>query len=311
MRRSCLSSPLKKGTGHFWPVRFLTILKGPQRSCPLFQRAVSLVLVLATVSRAAAQSANPVVVIDTSLGAIKVELFADKAPLTVKNFLQYADDHFYDGTIFHRVHRDFFIQGGTHLPGLKEKKTRPPIKSEATDDMRNLRGTIGLARSATASFYFNVNDNVGLDQMQPRYTVFGKVIAGMDVVDKIRMVPVASKQPIDAVPVDDVIIRSIRLASQFTLVAAKTDLYAVGSVFTITAHIEHPVRGQTLSLELPTGLERIEGKEIQPVAALPDLNASFVSWRVRGTRPGDYEYAVRSNAGTVQKQKLRITAAAN
>src|SRR5215510_15488348 len=92
---------------------------------------------------AIAQSANPVVVIDTSLGAIKVELFADKAPLTVKNFLQYADDHFYDGTIFHRVHRDFFIQAGTHLPGLKEKKTRPPIKSEATDDMRNLRGTIG------------------------------------------------------------------------------------------------------------------------------------------------------------------------
>ena len=271
----------------------------------------SLCLLLGGLSRCAAQSANPVVVIDTSLGAIKLELFADKAPLTVKNFLQYADERFYDGTIFHRVHRDFFIQGGIHEPGLKEKKTRPPIKSEANDSMRNLRGTVGLARSATASFYINVNDNVGLDQMQPRYTVFGKVSAGMDVVDKIRMVRTAPRQPFDSVPVDDVVIRSVRLASHFNLVLANSSAYAVGRVFTITASVEHPLRGQSLTLELPPGLERVEGKEIQPVAAFPEVSASFVVWRVRGVRPGEYELAVRANNGLVQSQKIKVTAAAN
>ena len=272
---------------------------------------LSLLLTLAAVSRAAAQSPHPVVVIDTSLGAIKVELFADKAPLTVKNFLQYADDRFYDGTIFHRVHVNFFIQGGSHLPGLKEKKARPPIKSEANDSMRNLRGTVGLGRSGTASFYINVNDNAAIDQMQPRYTVFGKVIAGMDVVDKIRMVPVASRQAVDAVPVDDVIIRSVRLASQFHLAPAKNPVYVANRIFTIAAQVEYPSRGQSLTLELPAGLERVAGKEIQPVAAFADSEASFVVWRVRGLRPGEYEYTVRSSAGKVQSAKIKIVAPMN
>jgi hypothetical protein len=125
------------------------------------------------------------------------------------------------------------------------------------------------------------------------------------------MVPVASRQNIDAVPVDDVVIRSIRLASHFTLVTAKSDVYTVGSVFTITAQIEHPLRGQSLTLELPPGLERVEGKEIQPVVAFPEVNNSLVVWRVRGVRPGEYEYAVRSNSGVVQSKKIRVTALAN
>src|SRR5687767_1313975 len=101
---------------------------------------------LAAASPAAAQYANPVVVMKTNHGDIKLELFADKAPLTVKNFLQYAGDRFYDGTLFHRVYPGSYIQGGGFEPGLKEKKTRPAVKSEAGNGVRNLRGTVGLTR---------------------------------------------------------------------------------------------------------------------------------------------------------------------
>src|SRR5438105_6782108 len=107
---------------------------------------LSLVLVLAG-ARCCAQTSNPVVVIDTNHGVIKLELFADKAPLTVKNFLQYADERFYDGTIFHRVMNNFMIQGGGHTPDLKDKKTRAPIKYE-DNGLRHLRGNIALARTA-------------------------------------------------------------------------------------------------------------------------------------------------------------------
>jgi peptidyl-prolyl cis-trans isomerase B (cyclophilin B) len=166
---------------------------------------------------------NPVVVMDTSKGTIKIELFADKAPETVKNFLSYVDKKFYDGTIFHRVISNFMIQGGGFEPGMKEKKTDPPIKNEAGNGLSNVRGTIAMARtrdpnSATAQFYINVKDNKGLDRAQAAdgvgYCVFGKVIEGMDVVDKIKDVKTANRGVHGDVPVEDVVIKSVRRAEK-------------------------------------------------------------------------------------------------
>jgi len=158
---------------------------------------------------------KPVVVMETNLGTIKIELDSEKAPITVKNFLNYVDDKFYDGTIFHRVIEDFMVQGGGFQPGMKEKKTRDAIKNESPNGLSNKRGTIAMARtsdlnSATAQFYINSKDNLNLDKA--RYCVFGKVIEGMDVVDKIRKVETGSKGPFDDVPVQDVVIKSVRLA---------------------------------------------------------------------------------------------------
>jgi cyclophilin family peptidyl-prolyl cis-trans isomerase len=175
---------------------------------------------------------NPVVVIDTSMGAIKVELDAAKAPITVKNFLDYVDAKHYDGTVFHRVIPTFMIQGGGFEKGLSkaqdpkevkalEKKTREPIKNEAKNGLHNVRGTIAMARtpdpdSATAQFFINVEDNrAGLDpnpDADPAgYAVFGKVIEGMDVVDKIKRVETkALFRGFKDVPVEDVVIKSVR-----------------------------------------------------------------------------------------------------
>src|SRR5262249_12616546 len=127
----------------------------------------------------------------------ELELYPDKAPLTVKNFLSYMDDKFYDGTLFHRVIANFMIQGGGYEPGLKKKETRKlPIKNEAGNGLRNARGTIAMGQipgnpdSATCEFYINVVDNRFLDPGNPQnpagYCVFGKVIKGMDVVDEIK-----------------------------------------------------------------------------------------------------------------------------
>jgi cyclophilin family peptidyl-prolyl cis-trans isomerase len=144
-----------------------------------------------------ADAANPVVEIKTSKGTIQVELFEKDAPITVKNFLQYVDDKHYDGTIFHRVISDFMIQGGGLTKDMKEKKTREPIKNESSNGLENKRGTIAMARtplpdSATSQFFINVVDNSFLDRKNARdrvgYCVFGKVISGMDVVDKIKNV---------------------------------------------------------------------------------------------------------------------------
>lgn len=166
-----------------------------------------------------AQEKNPQVVIDTSMGKIKVELFAEKAPITVKNFLQYVDDKFYDGTIFHRVIPDFMLQGGGFTEGMREKETRKPIKNESTNGLANERGTLAMARtrvpdSATAQFFINVKDNGFLDKAKSQdgvgYAVFGKVLDGMDVVDKIRRVPTGNKGFHQDVPKEDVVIRSIR-----------------------------------------------------------------------------------------------------
>jgi cyclophilin family peptidyl-prolyl cis-trans isomerase len=180
---------------------------------------LTLMVVGMVVTGSTARAANPVVVMETNMGTIVIELYEDKAPITVKNFLQYVDDKHYDGTIFHRVIDGFMIQGGGYEPGLKERKTRPPIKNESNNGLSNLRGTIAMARtsepdSATAQFFINVKDNTFLDRANARdkvgYCVFGRVIEGMDVVDKIKAVKTTRKGFHDDVPEKDVIILSVR-----------------------------------------------------------------------------------------------------
>ena len=155
------------------------------------------------------------VVMETSLGTIKIELDGDKAPLSTANFLAYVDDKHYDNTIFHRVMPTFMIQGGGFAPGMKEKATKPPIKNESGNGLSNKRGSVAMARtndlnSATSQFYINVVDNNGLDGA--KYCVFGKVTEGMDVVDKIKAVATGRKGHHDDVPVKDVVIQSVRRA---------------------------------------------------------------------------------------------------
>ena len=165
-------------------------------------------------------AANPIVVMDTSEGAIKIELAADKAPETVKNFVQYVTDKHFDGLVFHRVISNFMIQGGGFEPGMKQRQTRAPIKNESTNGLSNRRGTIAMARtsdpnSASSQFFINVVDNAGLDRSQSSdgygYCVFGKVTEGMDVVDKIRAVKTGSKMGHGDVPIKDVLINTVRL----------------------------------------------------------------------------------------------------
>lgn len=170
-----------------------------------------------------ARAANPVVAVETSMGTFKIELFEDKAPVTVKNFLQYVEDKHYDGTIFHRVISDFMIQGGGFEPGMKEKKTRDPIKNESGNGLSNLKGTIAMARtnqpdSATAQWYVNVKDNTFLDKAKARdgvgYCVFGRVIEGLDVVEKIKGVETGDAKGHENVPVKDVVIKTVRVVKE-------------------------------------------------------------------------------------------------
>jgi cyclophilin family peptidyl-prolyl cis-trans isomerase len=163
---------------------------------------------------------NPRVTITTSMGEIELELFQDKAPVTVENFLKYVDDQFYDGTIFHRVINNFMIQGGGMDEKMQEKKTRAPIKNEATNMLKNESATVAMARtsdphSATAQFFINVNDNEFLNQAGQGegkwgYAVFGKVSSGMHVVNRIKMVRTGSLQGHQNVPMDPVVIKTIR-----------------------------------------------------------------------------------------------------
>src|SRR5262245_55946160 len=177
-------------------------------------------LLLLSLSACGSSAPNPVVVIDTSMGTIKAELYLNEAPITVKNFLRYVDDKSYDGTIFHRVISDFMIQGGGFEPGAlvknDERQTRQPIKNESYNGLKNVRGTLAMARtdnpdSATSQFYINVKDNRPLDRSRDSvgYAVFGKVIEGMPVVDKIRYVETHSVGGHKDVPKEDVIIKSI------------------------------------------------------------------------------------------------------
>jgi len=162
---------------------------------------------------------NPIVVMETSEGVIKIELDAAKAPITVENFLKYVDDKFYDGTIFHRVIPGFMIQGGGFTEDMQQKETLPPIKNEASNGLRNNTGTIAMARtsvvdSATSQFFINVKDNDFLNHQNESpsgygYAVFGKVIDGMDVVHKIEHVQTTSVGPHRDVPAKPVIIQKV------------------------------------------------------------------------------------------------------
>lgn len=161
---------------------------------------------------------NPVVIIETSMGSLEIELNEDKAPITVKNFLSYVDSKFYNGTIFHRVINNFMIQGGGFDEKMNEKKTSAAIKNEATNGLTNDNGTIAMARtgdpdSATSQFFINVNNNAGLNRPSPDghgYAVFGKVISGMHVVNRIKMVRTGSIKGHSDVPMDTVVIKSLK-----------------------------------------------------------------------------------------------------
>jgi cyclophilin family peptidyl-prolyl cis-trans isomerase len=161
---------------------------------------------------------SPVVIMETNMGSIEIELNEEKAPLTVKNFLRYVDEKFYNGLIFHRVINSFMIQGGGFNEKLEEKKNHAPIKNEATNGLKNLTGTIAMARtsdpnSATSQFFINVNDNTSLDYPSPDghgYAVFGKVVSGMHVVNRIKMVKMGQLGGYSDVPMDTVIIKGLK-----------------------------------------------------------------------------------------------------
>ena len=167
--------------------------------------------------------AGPRVALETSLGRIVLELYPDKAPRTVANFLAYVKDGHYNGTVFHRVIGDFLIQGGAYTPDMQQKPERAPVANEASNGLSNLRGTLTAARrdgdatSATAQFFINTVDNRQLDYRgdatasMTGYCVFGRVVEGMDVVDRIRVVPTGPKPPFAAdVPVTPIVIESVK-----------------------------------------------------------------------------------------------------
>jgi len=155
---------------------------------------------------------------ETSLGDFVLELFPAEAPVTVENFLQYVDDGHFEGTVFHRVIPGFVIQGGGMTEDMSQKATRAPIANEATNGLRNLRGTLSMARtndvnSATSQFFVNLVDNAFLDHQGPRnygYAVFAKVVEGMDVVDKIAAVQTGRRRGHDDVPLEPVVVKAAR-----------------------------------------------------------------------------------------------------
>jgi cyclophilin family peptidyl-prolyl cis-trans isomerase len=162
--------------------------------------------------------AKPEVIFETSMGSFTLELYPDKAPLAVANFLAYVDDGFYDNTIFHRAIPDFIIQGGGFESGMKNKKPRKPVKNESSNHLKNIRGTISMARrshpdTATSQFYINLSHNNSLDYIsdyQPGYTVFGKISKGMGVIDKISVVETTTVDHSKDVPKENVIVLSAR-----------------------------------------------------------------------------------------------------
>ena len=166
---------------------------------------------------------NPRVLLATSLGEIEIELNEEKAPISVKNFLEYVDSGFYDGTVFHRVIPGFMVQGGGFTAEMEQKKTREPIPNEAQNGLKNETGTLAMARtsnphSATAQFFINVSNNEFLNFTGPTqqgfgYCVFGRVTQGMDVVNKIVAVPTGNRSGHQNVPLKPIIIQSMRIVS--------------------------------------------------------------------------------------------------
>jgi cyclophilin family peptidyl-prolyl cis-trans isomerase len=203
-------------SGEFDTMRTLQGLSG--------RLSMLLLLVAASLSiQFAAAGENPTAVIHTSKGDIELELFSAQAPVTVENFINYANSGFYDGTIFHRVISHFMIQGGGFTAKMEKKPTGEPIINEASNGLSNKRGTIAMARtndphSATAQFFINVQDNMNLDytgQDSPGgwgYAVFGRVTAGMEVVDEIRFVQTTTAGPYADVPVEPVVINNIEIS---------------------------------------------------------------------------------------------------
>lgn len=172
-----------------------------------------------------AQAADPRVVIKTNVGEIVIELYPEKAPATVENFLQYVKDGFYTGTIFHRVIGGFMIQGGGFTENYEQKPVRDPIRNEAANGLKNQIGTIAMARtqqphSATAQFFVNVADNAFLDYSSPTvrgfgYTVFAKVVNGMDIVNKIATAPTGAGGPFPKdVPASMVVIQNVSIVGE-------------------------------------------------------------------------------------------------
>ena len=181
--------------------------------------------------KAQTPAANPRVLLDTTKGRIVLELYPGKAPKTVKNFLDYVKAGQYNGVIFHRVIPGFMVQGGGFTPDMKEKPTRAPIQNEADNGLSNDRGTIAMARtgdphSASAQFFINVGNNASLNHTSKTvqgwgYTVFGKVVEGMEVADAIVAVPTTSKGPYDDVPVEPVVIRKASVVAATASAPAK------------------------------------------------------------------------------------------
>lgn len=167
---------------------------------------------------------NPQVMLETSMGSIKIELFKEKAPITVRNFLSYVKDRHYDGLVFHRVIKDFMIQGGGMNENMEVKKPKFAIKNEAANGLLNKRGTLAMARtavvdSATCQFFINTVDNAFLDHKGKHpdhfgYCVFGQVLEGMDVVDQIRAVKTGTRNGHSDVPLEPVFMTSVRLIEQ-------------------------------------------------------------------------------------------------
>lgn len=188
---------------------------------PLNPRQLILALILLLSFNSVLMAAPVKVLMETSLGNVTLELDADKAPKTVENFLRYVDEGFYNGTIFHRVIYDFMVQGGGFTPDFKKKKTHAPIRNEADNGLKNAKGTIAMARtsdphSATAQFFINHKNNRFLDFTSKDfkgwgYTVFGKVVSGMDVIDKIAEQPTSVRGPaLQNAPSKNIIIKSIK-----------------------------------------------------------------------------------------------------
>lgn len=188
-----------------------TMAKKPKQLFSRWMQAAVLILAITGCS----MSENPRVLMKTNAGELEIELFREEAPVTVKNFLQYVDDGFYDGLIFHRVVPDFVIQGGGFEPGMAKKKTKPAITNEAENGLLNLRGALSMARtsdpgSATSQFFINLKDNDFLDYQSnpPGYAVFAQVTRGMEVVDAIAAVKTSDRKGFKNVPESDVIIES-------------------------------------------------------------------------------------------------------
>ena len=195
-----------------------------QRSLPAVLLCVSASMLSTALVGDDSQGDTKMVTLTTSLGAIELQLDAGSAPDTVSNFITYAEGGHYDGMLFHRVIPNFMIQGGGMRAGLVESLTRAPIENEADNGLKNLRGTIAMARtedphSATAQFFINLKDNSFLDHTEKSsagwgYAVFGQVISGMDVVDQIASVEVRSVGHHENVPINDVIIEHAQLRDQ-------------------------------------------------------------------------------------------------